>query len=251
MQRTGWAGFSLAAVGLGANRAVADPDPPIAAKDAGATPGISEEPDVYRFQLGGTDAFVVVDGVFRLPGIQPSFAPEAKPAEVESQMKREFLSSDHITLSVNVLGLKAKSGVVLFDAGAGSAYGPVAGRLPRGLARVGVNPSDVKTIFVTHAHLDHIGGLLDDSGQLVFSSARIVAAKTEVDFWTSDKPDLSGMRTPPETTQQAAAAIKKTLNGLKANLDLKEPGNVADEVVIIISASQALLPGCHQLVRPS
>jgi glyoxylase-like metal-dependent hydrolase (beta-lactamase superfamily II) len=245
VQRTGLAGLSMLAVGLGANRAVADPDP-APGTAAPSLPGASNEPDIFPFQLGGTDAFIIHDGAIPFPNIQPAFAPEAKPAEVEEAMKKSFLPSDHLALSLNVLVLKSKSGVMLLDAGAGNAMGPAAGKLLRGLARVGIAPQDVKTIFVTHAHPDHIAGLVDDSNALVFPSARIIAAKTEVDFWMADAPDVSKMRTPPEATTQMLGGIKKILVALKPNLDLKEPGKLTPEVELISGPGHT--PG-HSLFR--
>jgi glyoxylase-like metal-dependent hydrolase (beta-lactamase superfamily II) len=233
VQRTGLAGLSLLAASLGSNRAAADPDPPVAAKGPSSNTGAGPEPDIFSFQLGGTEAFVILDGVFSLPSIQPAFVPEAKPAEIEELMNRDFLSANHLSLSLNVLVLKAKSGVILFDAGAGGGFGAGAGKLLRGLARIGVMPGDVKTIFVTHGHLDHIGGLTDGAGAPVFSSARILAAKTEVDFWTGDSPDLSGMRTPPDATKQMAATVRKVFASVKPNIELKEPGRLTPEVELI------------------
>jgi len=83
VRRTGLAGLSLLALNLGSHKAVADPDLPAGAKGPDAVPGASPEPDIFSFQLGGTDAFVILDGVFTLPSIQPAFVPEAKPAEIE------------------------------------------------------------------------------------------------------------------------------------------------------------------------
>ncbi len=62
-----------------------------------------------------------------LPGIQPVFAPEATKKQINELLKQNYLPTDHITLSVNVLVLKSKSGVLLFDAGAGTAFGPSTG----------------------------------------------------------------------------------------------------------------------------
>jgi glyoxylase-like metal-dependent hydrolase (beta-lactamase superfamily II) len=241
-QRAGLAGLSLWAVGSGANRVMADPDPAPGAGNAAAAAG-SPDADIYSFQLGDADAFVILDGQFTLPSIQPMFVPEAKPAELEELLKKSFLPN-HVALSLNVLVVKAKSGIMLFDAGAGGAFGPAAGKLMRGLARVGIAPGDVKVVYVTHAHSDHIAGLVDDANNPVFSSARIVAAKPEVDFWTADAPDLSGMRTPPDMTTQLAATIKKTLNGLKPKLELKQPGALSPEVEMI--AAPGHTPG-HSL----
>ncbi|HLP77434.1 MAG TPA: MBL fold metallo-hydrolase, partial [Candidatus Paceibacterota bacterium] len=162
MQRGGLAGLSLLALGSIPNRAVADPEP--AAESNNNTSAASAEPAIYPFQLGGTETFVIQDGTFIFPGIQPSFAPEAKPAELDELLKRNFLPNNHLALSLNVLVIKAASGVMIFDAGAGSGLGSATGKLVRGLAKLGIAPKDVKTIYVTHAHLDHIGGLVDASG---------------------------------------------------------------------------------------
>jgi glyoxylase-like metal-dependent hydrolase (beta-lactamase superfamily II) len=232
MQRTGIAGLSLLALNLGSNRAVADPDP--APGGNGPTPvSPSAEPDIYSFRIGSADAFVIHDGALMLPSIQPMFVPEAKPAEIEELQKKNFLPPNQLALSLNVLVVKGKSGVMLFDAGAGKAFGPGAGKLFRGLSRIGISPKDVKTVYVTHAHPDHIAGLVDDSNALMFPSARIVAAKTEAEFWTAASPDVSKVRIPPEMKTQSLETIKKIFSGLKLNLELKEPGKLSDEVELI------------------
>jgi len=243
VQRTGLAGLSILAATL-PHRAAADPDPPAGANNSSAAPGASPEPDIYAFQLGGAEAFVIHDGAFSFPGIQPSFVPEAKPSELQELLKRNFLPSDHLALSLNVLVVKGKSGVMIFDAGASKTFGPVAGKLIRGLAHIGIAPQDVKTVFVTHAHTDHIAGLVSESNGAAFPAARIIAAKNEVDFWTADAPNLSGMRTPPETRSQMAATIRNLLGGVKANLELREPGRLTPEVELI--AAPGHTPG-HSL----
>src|SRR5436190_14225016 len=90
VQRTGLAGLSMLAVGLASYRAVADPDPAPGSAMA-SLPGASNEPDIFPFQLGGTDAFIIHDGALPFPNIQPAFAPEAKPAQIEEVMKKNFL----------------------------------------------------------------------------------------------------------------------------------------------------------------
>jgi glyoxylase-like metal-dependent hydrolase (beta-lactamase superfamily II) len=246
VQRTGWTGFSLLAFGLGTSRAAADPDPPANTKSPAPAPTRSLVPAIYPFHIGSLEAFVILDGILTFPGIQPAFAPEARPSEIEALLKKDFLPTDHLSLAVNVLVVKAKSGVMLFDAGAGRSFGPAAGKLGLGLARIGLAPDDIKTIFVTHVHADHIGGLVSAANHPVFPSARIIAARAEADFWTSDAPNLSGMRTSPEAAAQKAAAAKKVLTGLKANLELKEPGRVAREVELI--AAPGHTPG-HSLFQ--
>ena len=246
LQRAGLAGLSVLGLTLVPFRPFADADTPQGSAPAAVTP--SPEVDIFSFPFGGEEAYVIHDGAVTLPGIQPIFAPEATKKQIDELLKQNYLPTDHVTLSVNVLVLKSKSGVMLFDAGAGNAFGPAAGKLVRGLARIGIAPADVKTIFVTHAHPDHVCGLVDASSAPIFPSAGIIAAKTEVDFWTGNNPDLSGMRMPPEQRDQALTTIKKTLAAVKAALDLKSPGKVSPEIQLI--AAPGHTPG-HSLFKVS
>jgi glyoxylase-like metal-dependent hydrolase (beta-lactamase superfamily II) len=249
VQRAGLAGASLLGLTFGARRAIADPDPPPAAPGAATSAATgSSEADVFTFPFGGEDAYVIHDGALSMPGIQPTFAPEATNEQIESLLKESSLPSDHITLSINVFVLKSASGVILFDAGAGTAYGPNTGKLLRGLARIGVAPSDVKSIFITHAHPDHICGLVDASSNPVFASAKIFAAKDEVDFWTGDHPDLSGMKVPPESRAQALGTTQKTLGAVKGSLELKSAGRLSPEVELV--AAPGHTPG-HSFFKVS
>jgi glyoxylase-like metal-dependent hydrolase (beta-lactamase superfamily II) len=246
VQRTSVAGLSLLALSLGSHRAAADPDPP--AGSAGAAPGpeAALEPDIFAFRVGGLDTYIIQDGTFRFPGVQPNIAPEASKAELDAAFARNFLPADHLALSLNVVVLKTASGIVLFDGGAGGGFGPVAGKLSAGLARLHIAPKDVKAVCVTHGHMDHIAGLLDAGGRPLFPNARIIAWKTEVDFWTSAAPNLSGMRTPPETRSQMAASIKSVFEALKSSIELKEPGKVTPEIELI--AAPGHTPG-HSVFR--
>jgi len=172
LKRAGMAGVSFLAVGLDANRATAGPDPPADAKTP-APASASSEPEIYAFSLGGTEANIIHDGSINLPSIQPAFAPEAKKPEIEELQNHNFLPPDRLALSMNVLVLKTKSGVMLFDSGAGVAFGPIGGKLIRGLARLGISPGDIKTIFVTHSHSDHIAGLVDSQVKSTCLSIRL------------------------------------------------------------------------------
>ncbi len=240
--RTSLAGLSLLGLSLGANHAKAAPE----AAGAGTTRAFSREPDIYPFEFGGAKAFIILDGILPFPNIQPLFAPEATKAQVDELVRLNFIDTSSLTLHVNVLVLTSKSGVMLFDAGAGGTFGPTAGRLQLGLARIGVKLEEVKRIYVTHAHPDHIGGLLDNADAPLFPAARIVLSKTEVSFWTSDSPDVSGMRLPPDETAGLIRTIKKFLGCLQPKLELHEPGKLSAEVEMI--AAPGHTPG-HVLYR--
>src|SRR5262249_4032720 len=72
---------------------------------------------------------------------------------------------------------------VLIDAGSGTAMGPEFGQLPAHLAALGVDPADIATILVTHAHIDHIAGLVNASGGAAFPNAELVMHEAEPAYW--------------------------------------------------------------------
>jgi len=242
IQRAGLAGISVLGLWGGLSRVMADPDP---APGSAPAPTGNTEAEIHSFKFGGVDAYVILEGVINMPGVQPAFAPEAKPEELEAVMQRNFESSHRLAMSLNVLVLKLKSGVVIFDSGAGQLFGAAAGRLLQGLAKIGVSPADVKTIYVTHAHTDHIGGLLDGD-RLVFSSATIVASKTEVDFWLSDSPDLSGLKLDEASRKPMIEKMKQILTTVKPKLELHAPGALNPEVEMV--AAPGHTPG-HSMYR--
>jgi glyoxylase-like metal-dependent hydrolase (beta-lactamase superfamily II) len=64
--------------------------------------------------------------------------------------------------------------------------GPTLGRLAGNLAAVGVKPEDIDTILVTHLHPDHVGGLVDGSGQAVFPKAELVVHAADATHWSDE-----------------------------------------------------------------
>ena len=51
------------------------------------------------------------------------------------------------------------------DTGAPLAMAPTVGRWHASLAMAGLTPVDVETVFLTHMHGDHVGGLADVTAQ--------------------------------------------------------------------------------------
>lgn len=188
------------------------------------------EPDVYAFKLGGADAYVIHDGIFAVQGVQNVIAPEAPADDVARLLRDAYLPVDHVALSLNVLLVQTPAGPVLVDTGGGAALGPTAGRLARGLARVGVAPSAVTAVVITHAHGDHVAGLLGADGAPAFPNARVYVAADEAAFWASDQQDWTGSRVPPAGRAQSTATARKFLNGVGGRLQR-------------VAAGGTLLPG--------
>jgi Metallo-beta-lactamase superfamily len=125
----------------------------------------------YRSRIGASQALVLSEGF--MPGpIHPFFAPEGTSAEVTELLAANFQSPITAQIPVNVLLVQLGGEWVLFDAGSGSGFGPSTGQLQKSLAAAGVRPEQISAIFLTHAHPDHIGGVIDSmTKELLFPRA--------------------------------------------------------------------------------
>ena len=148
--------------------------------------------DRYRFLIGHNRCMIVLDGMRAYAHPARLFfanAPDAQLAEtlrghnLDIQAWNEYLSP-YPSLLVET-GLHR----VLIDTGAG-AMAHETGKLLANLGAAGVKAEDIDTVILTHAHADHVGGLLNCDGRPAFPHAHYHIAEAEWEFWTGD-PDLS------------------------------------------------------------
>lgn len=93
---------------------------------------------------------------------------------------------DGLPATISTFLLKADGEYILFDAG----LGDVGGQMRQRLTELGIRPDEIKLIYLTHFHGDHIGGLITaaENGQIsrVFANADIYASQTEYDAWMNN-----------------------------------------------------------------
>lgn len=129
--------------------------------------------DVKPFAVGSLSAFALRDGALEFPNDNKVFGIGHTPEEVAAELSAAGVPTDKIQLSIQPLLVRSENRVLLFDTGAGTNFGPGAGKLSASLSAAGVDAGSVTDIFISHAHGDHIGGLVDAQGALVFPNAKV------------------------------------------------------------------------------
>lgn len=155
------------------------------------------------------------------------------PSQIAPILAEAGISGDSFNSPVNVTLLRRDDRLILFDAGSGPDFMPTAGDLPDALAALGLAPDQITDVIFTHAHPDHIWGVLDDFDEPLFVNARHMIGRAEHDYWAD--PETVDRIDPAR--QSFAAGAKRRLDALAGILELFEAG---DEV----------LPGLHAVATP-
>ncbi len=129
--------------------------------------------------VGGVEVTPLWDGP--LPSSLGKIPNPLHRAEAEKLIAKA--GPDALTMNVYGFLLRFDDRLALIDTGAGRLVNPQLGRLAAALHEQGVAPAQIDTIFMTHVHRDHFGGLVDDAGQAAFPNAELVLHQQEASFW--------------------------------------------------------------------
>jgi glyoxylase-like metal-dependent hydrolase (beta-lactamase superfamily II) len=156
-------------------------------------PMVKTQAGFYRLLLGDFEVTVLSDGTNLLPAMK---LLQGNPARIAEALKRHFLG-EQVETSHNAFLVNTGTKLVLIDAGAGTLLGPHTGDLLNNLRAAGYRPEQVDEIYITHMHVDHVGGLMAD-GQRAFPKAIVRVDKREADYWLSE----ANMRAAPAEAQR-------------------------------------------------
>lgn len=188
--------LSLGAAGLGALGATTLGTTQAAAK---APLAKSQIPYYYRFNHGKFQVTMVSDGPLPLGAPGEAFLGLSKE-EITSQLTNNFLPTDTIVLEQNSPIVNTGSQLVLFDTGMGAQkmFGPTTGRLGKSMAEAGITGAQIDAVVCSHAHIDHIGGLVDARGRKLFPNAKIYLSEDDFKFWTDEEAAKTEVKGKPK-----------------------------------------------------
>lgn len=173
----------------------------------------------------------VSDGSLILPG---EFIFDPMPKDTLADVLKEFdLSAERLTPECNLALYRDGTNTVLFDVGSGPDFMPTAGSVVDSLDALGLAPEDITHVLFTHAHPDHIWGLLDDFDEPLFYEATYMMGRAEWDYWWN-----------PETVNTIGNARAAFAVGAKRRMEAIE------DSVILFDPGTEVLPGIASVASP-
>ncbi len=175
-----------------------------AAAQASAPFARGQAPGWYRMKLGDFEVTALLDGTLDLPVDQ--LLAGTTPDKIKKALAAAYLKSP-VEGSVNAYLINTGSKLVLIDAGAAGGFGPTLGKLIPNLRASGYKPEQVDEIYITHMHVDHLGGLVAGD-KAAFPNAVVRAAKAEGDYWLNPANADKAPAQMKNFFKVAAAALK-------------------------------------------
>jgi glyoxylase-like metal-dependent hydrolase (beta-lactamase superfamily II) len=171
------------------------------------------------FNIGTYKAVALKDGAIVMPVDGKSFVLGQTNEAVAAVLKEGGAPSDHFEFSIQPLLVHAGKHVLLFDTGVGNWYGDIGGKLPASMKAAGEKPDSVTDIYISHAHGDHIGGLITPSGTLAFPNATIHMSAPEWK-WLSSLTDTQAKNMAIQHVSTFVSTIKPKVMPFQPGADL-------------------------------
>lgn len=132
-------------------------------------------------RFGDYDVLPLVDGLFE---VKADMLVHAGGEQSRERMLADWnRSSQHV--DVNCFVLRGPGGITLIDSGCGTSWGPAFGHARAGLAALGIEPGQVDRVLLTHLHLDHALGLVQDEAAWL-PAAEILVPKADLDHFSDE-----------------------------------------------------------------
>jgi glyoxylase-like metal-dependent hydrolase (beta-lactamase superfamily II) len=156
--------------------------------------------------------------------------------DIGKMLTDNFLNPTNAVLEQNAVVVNTGDKLVLIDTGMGSStmFGPTTGKLLKSLAAAGIDPKDIDAVVATHAHCDHVWGIMGDDGKPNFPNAQIYISQADFDIWTDEK----------KLSMKDPAYMQPLVEGARKNL---LPNR---DKTVFFKDGQEFLPGIQALAAP-
>lgn len=186
----------------------------------------------HRFRLGTFEITVLSDGNLTVPA--ETIGSNVERTEVADFLGSRFLDAETNYPHTNHVLIDTGEARVLVDVGSGERFQPTAGRLSPNLEAAGIDPSDITHVALTHAHPDHVWGMLDDFDEARFPEAAYAISATEFDWWMAD----NRVNEVPEAMQAVVVGARNALSPMAEQTSM-----VADGAEIVAGVRMIDTPG--------
>jgi glyoxylase-like metal-dependent hydrolase (beta-lactamase superfamily II) len=185
----------------------------------------AQEKNVFTHKVENTEVCLLSEGQREgntdiLIGVTPEMIQKAIP-------EGSFISATNLFL------VRSSGKNVLIDTGFGR-------NLFDNLQSCGVSAEQIDAVLITHAHGDHIGGLLRD-GKASFPNATLYLSQAEHEFWTSDEM----MNRTGENRRAGFQALQEVVEVYKDRLHLFIPNEIDAEAKMLFPDIQGIAAYGH------
>lgn len=163
-------------------------------------------PGVYHQQIGTLQVTALFDGTVAL-GRQELVG--IAPGAVTRLLEHRYVPEDGkgLQTAVNAYLVQRGDHLTLIDTGTAQCFGPGLGQVLGNLRRAGYDPAQVDDVLLTHAHPDHLCGLLDAYDQVAFPNATVWLSAADAGYWL----DPASEATAPQGVRFAFALARKAV----------------------------------------
>lgn len=133
-------------------------------------------------KLGDVLVTAISDGYLEIDFGLLANIDEAECKAIQQNACPEKINGVHI----NAFLVQQEGKNILIDSGAGGIKG-WGGELVNNLTKLGLKSEDIDIVLLTHAHPDHIGGLITSYGEAVFPCAQLLISQDEYNYLKDEK----------------------------------------------------------------
>ena len=147
----------------------------------------------------------------------PTVQPHKLYPDVPDSLWNALGLQDGVPSSMSCFLLQTEGRNILLDAGLGAPFS----RLHPMLEQQGLTPDDIGLVYISHMHSDHIGGLLNEEGNMAFPKAEIYVNRVEAEAWRA---------------MEGGRKAKSVLEVYREHLHLFEAGDTLEGGVMTMAA---------------